>query len=257
MIALAQYSETDVRALWRAYKKLGSVEARRRLIEFYLPLADYVASRICRRMPPQITFDEIFSDATVGLLDAIERYDPYRGVKFQSFAQRRIAGQVIDEMRRRDWVPRTVLTRTKIIKTGMEEFNKANGRAPSTDELRRFLKIPVREFDKILKYAADISVSSLSNLVDSTDPDGARHSDTLIDRESVSPAELAKERDLKTRITRSLNRVERLLIILYFWEGLTMREAGTAVGLSESRVSQMLSSILSRLRISIPLSELE
>lgn len=257
MILLADYSETDVRALWRAYKKLGSTQARTRLIEFYLPLADQLATRVSRRMPPQVTFGEIKSDATVGLIDAIERFNPWRGVKFQSFAQRRIYGQIIDEMRTRDWMPRTVLSRSKIIKEGLDSFKKANGRSPTIDELREFLDIPEDKFDKILRDSAGISVASLSNLVEADDPDGARFGDSMVDEASPNPSDLAEALDLRDRVTKSLSRTERLLIVLYFWESLTMKEAGAAVGLSESRVSQVLSSILARLRISITLRELE
>jgi RNA polymerase sigma factor for flagellar operon FliA len=184
-----------------------------------------------------------------GLVDAIESFDLTRGVKFETYCAPRIRGAILDELRSMDWVPRLVRSRAQKLERATRALESQMGRLPTVEELAGHMRLPTEEFDRLLKDAKAVSVVSLSRKCYDNDSNrDVREVDVLKDQRGPDPLEEVEGRDLKELLTRGLSRAERLILVLYYYEGMTMKEIGMVLDLSESRVSQMHSAILARLR---------
>ena len=239
----------DIQQVWTAYRETGDVQYRNRLIERYLSLVKYNAERIWARLPDGVELDDLTSAGTFGLMDAIDAFDLTRGVKFETYCVPRIRGAMLDELRAMDWVPR--LVRSKASK--MEEARKALegelGRPPRPDEMSARLGVPMEQLANHVGDATAVSLVSLNKKWYETDSyKDVREIDILEDKKAVDPTHRLQNRDLMRLVTKGLNRNERLIIILYYYEDMTMKEIGATLDLSESRVSQMHSSIVARLQ---------
>lgn len=234
--------ERYLAVMWREYHRSGASELRACLIEYYHDLVGKVARRIHARMPRQVQLQDLISAGTFGLIFAIGRYDPARRVKFQSYAGQPIRGSILDYLRSIDHVPRGVRTRDSQIRHAQDELTNELGRPPSENELRE--RLGLERSDRPLKS------ERLRRIVSLTPSAGASDSREIsqIPAGSETPLHYAIRQDLKEAITRGLSRAERLIILLYYYEQMSMREIGQALDLSESRVSQMHSSIIARLR---------
>jgi RNA polymerase sigma factor for flagellar operon FliA len=218
-------------------------------METYLPLVKYNAERIGAKLPDEVENDDLVSAGIFGLADAIEAFDLSRGVKFETYCAPRIRGAILDELRTMDWVPRLVRSRAGKLDQANRVLEAELGRMPSEDELQRRLHVNREELDKLMRDATAVTLVSLSRKHYETDSSkDIREIDVLEDRRGRDPLLDVQRKDLKDMVTRGLNRAERLVLILYYYEELTMKEIGAALDLSESRVSQMHSSILNRLK---------
>ncbi len=236
-------------AAWRKYKQTGEETLRNRLMEHYLYLVRYNAERIGAKLPDEVDVDDLMSAGVFGLVDAIGAYDLDRGVKFETYCAARIRGAILDELRSMDWVPRLVRYRAHKLSEATRALEAELGRIPSEDEIARRLGMTREQFDKLLRDATSVSLLSLSRRFSEEDTDRDVHEiDVLPDREGSDPVLEAQKRDLKDLITRGLSRAERLIIVLYYYEQMTMKQIGATLDLSESRVSQMHSAVLDRLR---------
>jgi len=236
-------------AAWRTYKRTGEEKVRNRLIEHYLHLVRYNAERIGAKLPDEVDVDDLMSSGIFGLVDAIDAFDLERGVKFETYCAPRIRGAILDELRNMDWVPRLVRHRAHKLAEATRSLEVELGRVPHEDEVARRLNIPRAQFEKLLRDANAVSLISLSRKY--TDPESHRdvfEIDVLPDDQGSDPVVEAQKKDIKDLITRGLNRAERLIIVLYYYEQMTMKQIGQTLDLSESRVSQMHSAILARLR---------
>jgi RNA polymerase sigma factor for flagellar operon FliA len=239
----------EVSAIWREYKTTGKQDLRNILMETYLPLVKYNAERIGAKLPDEVENDDLVSAGIFGLADAIEAFDLSRGVKFETYCAPRIRGAILDELRTMDWVPRLVRSRAGKLDQANRALEAELGRMPSEDELQRRLHVNREELDKLMRDATAVTLVSLSRKHYETDSSkDIREIDVLEDRRGRDPLLDVQRKDLKDMVTRGLNRAERLVLILYYYEELTMKEIGAALDLSESRVSQMHSSILNRLK---------
>lgn len=238
----------DVGAVWSEYKRSGTRELRNRLMEHYLPLVRCTAERIAAKLPSEVDTEDLVSAGLFGLMDAIDAFDMNRGVKFETYCSPRIRGAILDELRTMDWVPRLVRTRAHKLENVTKILRSELGRTPTDDEIARRLNMPRNEIKKIFRDATAVSVISLSRKF--YDDDSSRELqeiDILEDRQSRDPFTDLSKRDLRDAIMDTLTRVERLILVLYYYEEMTMKEIGATLDLSESRVSQMHSSILARL----------
>jgi RNA polymerase sigma factor for flagellar operon FliA len=241
--------KADMQHVWRLYKRTGDRALRNNLMEHYLPLVKYNAERIGAKLPDEVEGDDLVSAGIFGLMDAIESFDLDRGVKFETYCAPRIRGAILDELRNLDWVPRLVRSRShKVDRVWRElEFNLC--RAPSEQEMAERMKMPMDEFLKLLKEATAVTQSSLSRKYGETDSHKeVAEIDVIQDKRGRSPLMDAQRRDLRELMTRGLTRAERLILILYYYEEMTMKEIGVTLDLSESRVSQMHSAIITRLK---------
>ena len=246
---MVTHVETDVQHLWQHYTTLRSNELRNRLVERYLSLVKYNAERIWSRLPDGVELDDLISAGTFGLMDAIEAFDLTRGVKFETYCVPRIRGAMLDELRTMDWVPRLVRSKASKLEEARKTLEAALGRPPRHDELAIKLGISLEELEGMVGEATAVGLVSLNKKWYETDSyKDVREIDILEDKKSEDPTHRLQNRDLMRLVTRGLNRNERLIIILYYYEDMTMKEIGTTLDLSESRVSQMHSSIVSRLQ---------
>lgn len=246
---VTQPRDTPITEVWPEYKKTGSEDLRNHLMEHYLPLVKYNAERIYAKLPDEVDVDDLMSAGIFGLMDAIDAFDMDRGVKFETYCAPRIRGAILDELRSMDWVPRLVRSRSSQVEQARRSLQMELGRKPTDDELCKKMGVDQEEFAKIRKDAGAVGVVSLSRKWFETDSNkDVREIDVLKDAKQVNPFKAVQKRDLKDLITKGLSRAERLIVILYYYEEMTMKEIGVTLDLSESRVSQMHSSILARLK---------
>ncbi len=240
----------DVEQLWIEFKKdITNQELRNRLVEMYLPLVKYNGERIWARLPEGVELDDLVSAGVFGLMDAIDAFDLARGVKFETYCVPRIRGAMLDELRTMDWVPRLVRSKASKLNEAVKTLEARLGRQPNEPELAAQMGIPLDELEKMILDANAVNLISLNKKWYETDSyKDVREIDILEDKKGEDPTRRIQKNDLMRLVTKGLNRNERLIIILYYYEELTMKEIGATLDLSESRVSQMHSSIVQRLQ---------
>ena len=241
-------------AAWRCYGALPAESVskqalRNRLIERYLDVVRFTAERLHKRLPSEVDVEDLMSAGLFGLMDAIDAFDPGRGVKFETYCAPRIRGAIFDELRSMDWVPRLVRSRTAKMEKVRKEFELTHGRRPTDDEVSERMNVSGAEYDKLSKDSRPVGIVSLDRKAFESDSSReVREVDVIEDGRQPNPAELVQRGDLQALITKGLSRSERLIVILYYYEEMTMKEIGLTLDLSESRVSQMHSSIIMRLK---------
>jgi RNA polymerase sigma factor for flagellar operon FliA len=238
-----------VQQWWVEFTKTKSESVRNYLMEHYLPLVRYTADRLYAKLPEEVELDDLISSGTFGLLDAIKAFDMHRGVKFETYCGQRIRGAILDELRSMDWVPRLVRSRAHKLDDARNVLEMDLGRKPTEQELAKKMRMSLTEFHKLQRDARAVGLVSLSRKFFETDSSrDVCEIDVLEDKRSEDPFAHFQSKDVKEWITKGLSRAERLIIILYYFEEMTMKEIGETLALSESRVSQMHSAILERLK---------
>jgi len=250
MLTAKKCSPEDVADVWEQFKKDPSrKDLRNRLIEHYLPLVKYNGERIWQRLPDGVELDDLISAGVFGLMDAINAFDMGRGVKFETYCVPRIRGAMLDELRSMDWVPRLVRSKASKLNEGLKTLEAALGRTPNENELADHMGISVADMEKMIADANAVNLISLNKKWYETDSyKDVREIDILEDKKGEDPTRRIQKSDLMRLVTKGLNRNERLIIILYYYEEMTMKEIGATLDLSESRVSQMHSAIVQRLQ---------
>ncbi len=241
---------TPIEKVWKRYLKTRSVELRNELVVHYRDLVHTHAARLARKLPAQVSYDEICSAAFDGLLEAVEAYDPTRKAKFETFCQQRIAGAVMDWLRSLDPQSRTVRTFEKRRVAAQELLDAERGHPPTHGEVAGRMGISMGRYNHLCRLSQlgkEVHFSAMDPPVDRTGTANARHWD-LGDPRQLDPATDISRKTVSEYITRGLSRDERLVLILYYYEELTMAEIGAVLKLSESRVSQIHKDILQRLR---------
>jgi RNA polymerase sigma factor for flagellar operon FliA len=242
-------AKREIKDVWIEYKRTRSEAMRNVLMENYLHLVRYNAERIHVKLPDEVELDDLMSAGIFGLMDAIAAFDLERGVKFETYCAPRIRGAILDELRSMDWVPRLVRSRAHKLDGATKSLETELGRSPTNDEVAKRLGVSMGEFEKMAKDSSAVGLVSLSRKWFETDSNkDVREIDVLEDKRGSDPVREIQRKDLKELISRGLSRAERLIIILYYFEEMTMKEIGATLDLSESRVSQMHSSILLRLK---------
>jgi RNA polymerase sigma factor for flagellar operon FliA len=236
--------------VWQQFKKNpSSRELRNKLVERYLPLVKYNGERIWSRLPDGVELDDLISAGVFGLMDAIKAFDMARGVKFETYCVPRIRGAMLDELRSMDWVPRLVRSKASKLNEAVKQLETTLGRQPTEIELAEKMEISVQELEKMMSDANAVGLISLNKKWYETDSyKDVREIDILEDKKGEDPTRRIQKSDLMRLVTKGLNRNERLIIILYYYEEMTMKEIGSTLDLSESRVSQMHSAIVQRLQ---------
>ena len=236
----------ELRELWLRYKQEGDDTARERLVVAYSPLVKFIAGRMASGLPAHVEEADLISYGLLGLIGAIERFDPGREIKFETFAVARVKGAIIDELRSLDWVPRSVRSRARSVQQAHAELEGKLQRAPTDEEMADRLEMSVEEFNDALLEIANSSVLALDDLWTFADPEGGGSQisvlDTIQDPNAMDPEAEAHTSELKDRLADAIESLpdrERLVIALYYYENLTLREIGEVLGDTESRVSQL------------------
>ena len=242
--------EQPIEKVWRRYLRNHNLELRNELVVRYRHLVHTHAARLSRKLPAQVSYDEICSAAFDGLIEAVEAYDPKHKAKFETFCQQRIAGAVMDWLRGLDSQSRTVRTFEKKRLRVQESLDAQNGRPPTHDEVASRMGVSLARYDHLCRLSQlgkEVHFSAMEPQPDKNGRGSSRSWD-IGDRRSVDPAAVVSRELLTEHITRGLSREERLVLVLYYYEELTMSEIGMVLNLSESRVSQIHKDILQRLR---------
>ncbi len=243
----------ETQTLWLEYRRTHDPALRDRLILTYAPLVKYVAGRLGSGLPPHVDEADLASYGLLGLIGAIERYDPERDVKFETYAIARIKGAIIDELRAMDWVPRSVRSRARDIERAIGELEGKLGRAPTDAEIAAKLGISESELEESLGEIARSSIAALDELwtVSGSGGDQVALIDTIEDERAPDPQSTLSQTELKEAIADAIARLperEKLVVTLYYYEELTLREIGEVLGVTESRVSQLHTKAILRLK---------
>ncbi len=249
-MAVAQLTPEETASLWEEFAQdRTNQELRNVLIERYMPLVKYHGERVGSRLPDEVELDDLVSAGIFGLMDAIDAFDLGRGVKFETYCVPRIRGAMLDELRNMDWVPRLVRSRARKLMEASKVLSDRLGRQPTHDELAEHMNLSSVELERMMFDANAVNLVSLNKKWFETD--GSKdisEIDLVEDQKGEDPTTRIQKTDLMRLVTKGLSRNERLIIILYYYEEMTMKEVGMTLDLSESRVSQMHSSIVERLQ---------
>jgi RNA polymerase sigma factor for flagellar operon FliA len=250
--------DTPTEDLWVLYQEvraLGETGAdnlekiRNELMERHLPLVRYIADRLLQTLPKSIELDDLVSAGLFGLMDAIKGFDPERGIKFKTYCSTRIRGSILDQLRSQDWVPRLVRLKATKIEKALQRLTGEYGREPTFNELAEALDMEHSELSKEMAEASAKAMFSLSEKWEDHDDDGGTEKlDVLQDHSSTDPFREMNRSDLLHFVTRSLTHKERFIIEQYYQVGHTMREIGEMLALTESRVCQIHSNVMGRLK---------
>jgi RNA polymerase sigma factor, FliA/WhiG family len=245
----AQGEET----LWQNYLASKSPATREAIILRYAPLVKYVAGRVAIGLPSNVEFDDLVSFGIFGLMDAIEKFDPLRGIKFETYAIARIRGAILDGLRSNDWVPRSVRQKSRELERICADLENRLGRSATDQEISEAMGISIHEFYNLLSEVSCTTLSSLDELwlVHSNDDDTVRVLDLVRNNDSEDPLHQVEMEEIKSTLATAIDCLperERMVIALYYYEGLTLKEIGEIMEISESRVSQIHTKAIFRLR---------
>ena len=243
-------ADADMTQVWADYKTAPTEALRNQLVEKYLPLVRYVAERLATTLPSFVEVDDLASMGIFGLLDAIERFNPALGVKFKTYAMNRIRGSILDELRSLDWVPRLVRIKAGKIDRACQALERELGRAPTFFEMSKQLGMNFDEYTLMIEGASATAIISLSDeWTDHDENHGNRKIDLLQDENpSGSPVHEIQLRDIRDVIAKHLSEKERVIVTLYYYEGLSMKEIAKVLNLTESRICQIHGKVVERLK---------
>lgn len=242
--------------LWEDYKRSGNPEARNKLIESYLKLVDYVVGRVAIGLPKNMTKDDLSSFGVMGLIDAIDKFDYGRGLQFETYASWRIRGAIIDGLRQGDWVPRSVREKARKLEEAYQKLEQQHLRSVADHEMMAYLQVDEREFQQMLQ---EVSVTALLSLEDPLkEDDSETRMSILIDDRAKNPEQTVHEVYQKESLAKAIERLtekERIVVSLFYYEELTLSEIATVMSLTPSRISQLHSKAMLRLRAALSVSK--
>jgi RNA polymerase sigma factor for flagellar operon FliA len=247
----ARPSVGQVKEWWKQFGLTGDPAVRERLVRTYVYVVYKVANALRTHLPDRIDTDELVSAGFLGLIQAFDGYDPSRPVKFQTYCAHRVRGAMLDHLRASDWMPRSARRQVRDLSDAARGLQNELGRTPADEEIAQRMNLPALEVHRL--RAASPAMTSMGSECGDSDTDtecqGSLHlSDALDDKKGQSPPDAAQRSEVRHFVAHDLSRTERLLILLYYYEGMTMQEVGRALGVSESRVCQVHARILRQLR---------
>ncbi|MDR3130972.1 MAG: RNA polymerase sigma factor WhiG [Treponema sp.] len=247
--SLEQKTEEE---LWVEYRQNKDPKIREAFIKQYAPLVKYVAGKVAVGMPHNVEFDDLVGFGVFGLIDAIDRFDPEKNVKFKTYAVPRIKGAIFDELRSIDWVPRSVRQKTKEVEETIGALEAQLGRSATDQEIAEALGMNENEFLKTMMRISATSILSLNDVWFSGDEnDKVSIGDSIESPVSLNPDIIVEKNEIRQIIINSINELpdkEKKILVLYYYEDLTLKEIGQVMGITESRVSQLHTKAILRLR---------
>ena len=245
--------ESAIAELWRQYKSSGEERLRERLILHYSPLVKYVAGRVGVGLPPNIEQADLVSYGIFGLIDAIEKFDLERAIKFETYAISRIKGAIIDELRAIDWIPRSVRYKAREVEKAYAALEGKLHRSPTEAEVAEELGIKLEDLHTIFSQVSFVNVVALDELMSAGQERGDKMSlvDTLEDTKAEDPVQAFESEETKFLLAKAINTLperEKIVVTLYYYEGLTLAEIGQVLGVTESRICQMHTKAVLQLR---------
>jgi RNA polymerase sigma factor for flagellar operon FliA len=256
VVPSAEAVESAITELWQEFKDTGDRALRERLILHYAPLVKYVAGRVGVGLPPNIEQADLVSYGIIGLIDAIERFDVGRAIKFETYAISRIRGAIIDELRAIDWIPRSVRTKAREVEKAYAALEAQLHRTPSEPEVAEQMDISLPELRAIFSQVSYVNVVALDELLSIGSDRGERVPliDTLKDDKAEDPVMAFEDEETKYLLAGAINQLperEKVVVTLYYYEGLTLAEIGQVLGVTESRICQMHTKAVLQLRVKL------
>jgi RNA polymerase sigma factor for flagellar operon FliA len=243
--------EEELKELWTEFKSSGDERAREGLILHYSPLVKFVAGRVGSGLPKNVDHADLVSYGTFGLIDAVDKFEPERGFKFETYAVNRIKGAILDELRALDWVPRSVRSRAREIQRTMAELNHSLQRTPTEDEVAEAMEVPLDTLRGHLGEIANLGFVALDELLNPSENASGSMTDVLPDVGAIDPSGSFEKEETRYMLADSINRLpdrERLVLTLYYYEGLTLAEIGGVLNVTESRICQIHTKAVMSLR---------
>jgi RNA polymerase sigma factor for flagellar operon FliA len=238
--------------LWKVYKHMKDPKIRDFFIKQYAPLVKYVAGKIAIGMPQNVEFDDLVGFGVFGLFDAIEKFDPDKHVKFKTYAVTRIRGAIFDELRAIDWVPRSVRQKTREVEETVRLLEAQLGRVATDEEIAKAMNMNIADFQDLILKISSTSILSLNDVWNSGDEsDKITIVDSIESPSSLNPDTIVEKEEVKRVIVEAINELpekEKKVLVLYYYEDLTLKEIGEVLGVTESRVSQLHTKAVLRLR---------
>jgi len=253
------YNTTELDDVWTSYKDEPSQKDRDQLIVYYAPLVKYVASRIAAGLPQNVDQADLVSYGMFGLIDAITKFDPSRGFKFETYAISRIKGAVLDELRSIDWVPRSVRAKAKAVERAMSKLESELHRAPTDQEIAKELDLSTDQLATIYNQISSLGLVALDEMLSYNGGDNITFGDTLPDRQD-GPGGVYERVEMRQMLAEAINRMgerEKIVLTLYYYENLTLAEIGKVLGVTESRVCQIHTKAVLHLRARLSAAERE
>ncbi|HOT59228.1 MAG TPA: RNA polymerase sigma factor WhiG [Spirochaetia bacterium] len=251
MIISEQQQKTEDE-LWVEYKKTHDTKLRDHFIKQYAPLVKYVAGKLATNMPQSVDFDDLISFGVFGLIDAIEKFDPDKHVKFKTYAVTRIRGAIFDELRNLDWIPRSIRQKSREVEDAIAQLETRLGRSATDSEIARAMGISEDELAHILYKVSNTSVLSLNDVWYTKDENEKMSiADSIESPQSQNPDSVMEREEIKKVIVNAIQELpdnEKKVLVLYYYENLTLREIGKVLDVTESRVSQLHTKAILRLR---------
>jgi RNA polymerase sigma factor for flagellar operon FliA len=240
--------DADYRHLWDAYRQKRDPAVKAKLTEAYFPLVRYIAERLASTLPASVEVDDLVSMGTFGLIEAIDRFDIGRGFQFKTYCTSRIRGAILDSLRTNDWVPRLVRLRANLVEKTMRRLHADLGREPTAVEMADALGLTIDAFRALREEASPVSMLSLTDETSDDGEGGSRMIDLVRDEKGADPRREQHRRDVQDLLFRYLSEKERLILEMYYYEGLSMREIASMLRLTESRICQIHAKVIRRLK---------
>jgi RNA polymerase sigma factor for flagellar operon FliA len=229
----------------------GSFANRDELILSHMPLAKYLVKRLSAHLPPHLDEEELMSAAVMGLITSAERFDPARGIQFKTFAEQRIKGMLLDELRSQDWLSRSVRTKYKRLEREFAALRQKLGRDPTGEEIATAMGLGLNQYHRLLEEVHTFSIVSLNESWEDDEGSSGSLLDTVEDKNAINPHAQMQSKELIEALGLSIDSLpekERMVVTLYYYEELNLKEIGAILGLTESRASQLHSQAIVRLR---------
>lgn len=247
--AISEKEELD---LWKTYKRSKDPEIRDQLIKQYAPLVKYVAGKVAVGMPQNVEFDDLVGYGVFGLFDAIEKFDPDKHVKFKTYAVTRIRGAIFDELRSIDWVPRSVRQKGREVEAAVRKLESSLGRSATDQEIAKELGMTSKEFEKTMMKVSGTAILSLSDVwYTGDDNDKVAIADSIESPQNLNPDTIVEKEEIRRVIVQAIQELpdkEKKVLVLYYYEDLTLKEIGQVLEVTESRVSQLHTKAILRLK---------
>ncbi|MDZ7373525.1 MAG: FliA/WhiG family RNA polymerase sigma factor [candidate division KSB1 bacterium] len=241
----------DIGKLWQDYVRSRDPNLREQLVIYYLPIVKYVAGKMMQTLPSSVDFNDLIGAGVVGLIGALERFDPTVGVKFETFALPRVRGAILDELRMLDWAPRSLRSKARKYEKAAQELEKDLGRSASTKELADRLEVDLQDLGALLRDLNTASLLSLDTSFEDEENGKTGLYEVIRDPLAETPLETIEKEELKRVLVEAINELpeqEKLVLALYYYEELTLKEIGQVLGITESRVSQIHTKAIATLR---------
>jgi len=247
-----KYDDMTEQELWILFKKTKDPKIRDKFVRQYAPLVKYVAGKVAIGMPHNVEFDDLVGFGVFGLFDAINKFDPEKHVKFKTYAVTRIRGAIFDELRSIDWVPRSVRQKTREIEEVINRLESSLGRAATDKEIAKELNLSIEDFQKVMLKISGTSILSLNDIwYTGEDNDKVSIVESIESPKSLNPDTIVEKDEIKHVIINAINELpekEKKVLVLYYYEDLTLKEIGQVLEVTESRISQLHTKAIMRLR---------